>query len=97
MPVAAEPKSASVQPTRGGAHVGVMPLHLVGTTEEEAHLAPGLAEEITTLDEMVDRAVAYAQREGFAELGDRVVITGGVPLGVTGATNMLRVAVVGAK
>ena len=25
-----------------------MPLQLVGTTEEEAHLAPGLAEEITT-------------------------------------------------
>ncbi len=35
-------------PTRGGAHVGVMPLQLVGTTEEESHLAPGLAEEITT-------------------------------------------------
>jgi len=38
-----EPRSS-----RGGARVGVMPLHLVGTTEEEAHLAPGLAEEITT-------------------------------------------------
>jgi DNA-binding SARP family transcriptional activator/TolB-like protein len=35
-------------PTRGGAHVGVMPLQLVGTTEEDAHLAPGLTEEITT-------------------------------------------------
>ena len=34
--------------TRGGAHVGVMPLQLSGTTDEEAHLAPGLAEEITT-------------------------------------------------
>jgi DNA-binding SARP family transcriptional activator/TolB-like protein len=39
---------AAVRPTRGGAHVGVMPLQLVGTTEEDAHLAPGLAEEITT-------------------------------------------------
>jgi len=58
-PVAAPPAtpatSASVQearaatrPSRGGVHVGVMPLQLVGTTEEEAHLAPGLAEEITT-------------------------------------------------
>jgi DNA-binding SARP family transcriptional activator/TolB-like protein len=34
--------------TRGGTHVGVLPMQLVGTTEEEAHLAPGLAEEITT-------------------------------------------------
>ncbi len=33
--------------TRGGAKVGVLPLTLVGTTEEEAHLAIGLAEEIT--------------------------------------------------
>jgi pyruvate kinase len=56
-----------------------------------------VADEITTLDEMVDRAVAYAQREGFAELGDRVVITGGVPLGVAGTTNMLRVAMVGTR
>ncbi|MDE2517475.1 MAG: hypothetical protein KGL12_15720, partial [Rhodospirillales bacterium] len=41
---AAEPRPT----TRGGAHVGVMPLQLIGTTEEEAHLAPGLADEITT-------------------------------------------------
>jgi DNA-binding SARP family transcriptional activator/TolB-like protein len=33
---------------RGGAHVGVMPLRFPGATEEEAHLGPGLAEEITT-------------------------------------------------
>jgi DNA-binding SARP family transcriptional activator/TolB-like protein len=41
--IRSEPRTA-----RGGARVGVMPLQLVGTTEEEAHLAPGLAEEITT-------------------------------------------------
>ena len=33
---------------RGGAHVGVMPLLFSGATDEDAHLAPGLAEEITT-------------------------------------------------
>src|SRR5262245_7091481 len=43
-----EPRTQEIRPTRGGAHVGVMPLQLVGTTDEEAHLAPGLAEEITT-------------------------------------------------
>ena len=43
-----EPRVQEIHPARGGAHVGVMPLQLVGTTEEEAHLAPGLAEEITT-------------------------------------------------
>jgi DNA-binding SARP family transcriptional activator/TolB-like protein len=35
-------------PTRGGARVGVLPLQLVGTTEQEAHLSAGLADEITS-------------------------------------------------
>src|SRR5579863_622391 len=47
-PPVLEPRMQEIRPTRGGAHVGVMPLQLVGTTEEESHLAPGLAEEITT-------------------------------------------------
>ena len=33
---------------RGGARVGVMPLQVVGTTDAEAHLGTGLAEEITS-------------------------------------------------
>ena len=32
---------------RGGAHVGVMPFRLIGMPDEDAHLAPGLADEIT--------------------------------------------------
>ena len=46
-PAVAEPKGEP-RIARGGAHVGVLPLQLVGVTEEEAHLAPGLADEITT-------------------------------------------------
>jgi DNA-binding SARP family transcriptional activator/TolB-like protein len=42
-----EPKALAA-PARGGAHVGVLPLQLVGTSDDEAHLATGLAEEITT-------------------------------------------------
>lgn len=33
---------------RGGARVGVLPLHVIGTTDAEAHLGTGLAEEITS-------------------------------------------------
>jgi DNA-binding SARP family transcriptional activator len=40
-----EPRVVS---SRGGARVGVLPLSLVGTDETEAHLAVGLAEEITS-------------------------------------------------
>ena len=33
--------------------------------------------------------------DGFAEIGDRIVITAGVPFGTPGATNILRIARVG--
>src|SRR5579872_2960107 len=55
------------------------------------------ADEVHSLDEMVDHALDFAAAEGFAQTGERVVITGGVPLGVTGTTNMLRVAMLGTK
>ena len=47
-PLRTEPRS-EVRPTalRGGARVGVLPLQLIGTTEMEAHLSIGLADEIT--------------------------------------------------
>jgi pyruvate kinase len=47
-------------------------------------------------DDMVDRASRIAFKEGFAKPGQRVVIVAGVPLGTPGATNMLRIAYVGA-
>ena len=44
----AEPRAEPRPPAaRGGARVGVLPLQLIGTTEAEAHLATGLADEIT--------------------------------------------------
>jgi pyruvate kinase len=51
-------------------------------------------EDAQDLDDMVERASAFACMEGFAKSGDRIVITAGVPLGMPGATNMLRVAFV---
>ena len=47
-PLRTAPRS-EVRPTalRGGARVGVLPLQLIGTTEMEAHLSIGLADEIT--------------------------------------------------
>ena len=51
-------------------------------------------EDIRDFDDMVKRAAQIARQEGFAVAGERIVITAGVPLGTTGATNMLRVAFV---
>jgi DNA-binding SARP family transcriptional activator/TolB-like protein len=42
-----EPAHAPHTP-RGGARVGVLPLQVIGTTDAEAHLGTGLAEEITS-------------------------------------------------
>ena len=53
-----------------------------------------ITEDIRDFDDMVKRASQIARQEGFAQVGERIVITAGVPLGTTGATNMLRVAFV---
>jgi pyruvate kinase len=50
------------------------------------------APEISSFSEMVQRATRMAHRDGFAQPGDRVVITAGVPFGTPGATNILRIA-----
>jgi TolB-like protein len=48
-PVADVPPPRKREPlaSRGGAHIGVMPFRLVGIADEDAYLAPGLADEIT--------------------------------------------------
>ena len=53
-----------------------------------------LTDDIRDFDDMVKRASEIARQEGFAQAGERIVITAGVPLGTPGATNMLRVAFV---
>ncbi len=46
---------------RGGARVGVLPLQVIGTTDAEAHLGTGLAEEITSA---LARFAAQTRDEG---------------------------------
>jgi pyruvate kinase len=54
-----------------------------------------LTEDATGFTDMVSRACAIAQREGFAREGERIVVTAGHPFGTPGATNMMRIAYVG--
>ena len=51
-----------------------------------------MAKDVRSFTEMVQKAVHFAQSEGFAKIGDRVIITAGVPFGFSGTTNILRVA-----
>jgi len=48
--------------------------------------------EIHTMTETVTRATRIARTEGFAQAGDEIVVTAGVPFNQPGTTNALRVA-----
>ena len=56
---------------------------------------PVVTADISSFDEMIDKACRIAAESGFAAKGDRVVITAGVPFGTPGATNVLRIGWVG--
>jgi pyruvate kinase len=48
--------------------------------------------DIRTFTDMVEKACRVARAEEFADLGDHLVITAGVPFGQAGTTNILRIA-----
>lgn len=58
-------------------------------------VVPMLIDEVEDTDVLFDRAVDAAERTGLVHSGDLVVITAGVPLGISGTTNMMKVHVVG--
>lgn len=58
-------------------------------------VAPVRMEEQETTNALFDEAVQAAKEAGLVEKGDTVVLTAGVPLGISGNTNMIRVVEVG--
>lgn len=56
---------------------------------------PVLCEEQKTEDDLFHHAMSRAKECGFVKDGDLVVITAGVPLGIPGTTNLLKVQTVG--
>lgn len=52
---------------------------------------PGLCDDYKDAEEMFARAADMAVSVGLAEKGDKIVITSGVPIGVQGSTNLIRV------
>ncbi len=57
-------------------------------------VTPTLINEETNTDELFTHAVEAAKRLGMVEEGDKVVITAGVPLGMSGTTNLMKVETV---
>ncbi len=79
-------------------------LPILGCTDTEQtcrHLAlswgvtPILMSTVRTTDELIDLSIAAALREELIKDGDTVVVTAGVPVGVSGSTNILKVQTVG--
>ncbi|HET8631033.1 MAG TPA: pyruvate kinase [Thermomicrobiales bacterium] len=52
---------------------------------------PYLVPEFTSVEAMTDEARLAAMGSGLAKPGDRIVIVAGVPVGISGRTNLLRV------
>lgn len=58
-------------------------------------VTPILIPYAASTDELIDRAVGAAEAAGLVHSGDLVVLTAGVPVGVSGTTNMIKVHMVG--
>ena len=76
---------------------------IAATTSERAQrqlnlswgVIPIKSEEMSDSDSLFDHAVTRAMEEGLLKDGDLIVITAGLPLGVSGTTNMMKVHIVG--
>ena len=74
-----------------------------GTTDKKVQrqmnmswgVIPILIDEKNNTDELFEHVVSQAQKSNLLNNGDLVVITAGIPLGVSGTTNMLKVHLVG--
>ena len=54
-------------------------------------IKPLMIKEEPSADLLFEAAVNRAKEAGCVKSGDRIVLTAGVPLGVSGNTNMIRV------
>ena len=58
-------------------------------------VAPLHVDEFSTIDEMVSITIRAAHDKGLVQRGDRLVIIAGVPFGIDGQTNLIKIHTVG--
>ncbi|MBE6605492.1 MAG: pyruvate kinase [Ruminococcaceae bacterium] len=58
-------------------------------------VTPLVMEERESTDDLFDHAIARSIEQGLVSLGDLAVLTAGTPLGISGTTNMIKVAIIG--
>lgn len=56
---------------------------------------PTLGQRVTNTDEIIKAAIASSLDQGLIKNGDLVVLTAGLPVGVPGTTNLIKVHIVG--
>jgi pyruvate kinase len=92
--------STGLRVARERPNMPILALTPIAHTARKLCLAWGmhcvLTDDAQSVDEMVVRAGSIAHAEGFAKIGERILITAGVPVGTPGTTNMLRIATIGA-
>lgn len=88
--------STSLRAGRERPHVPILTVTASLETARRLAVAWGLhcvhTADARSFSEMVQKATRLAVSEGFAQKGDKLVITAGVPFGTPGATNILRIA-----
>lgn len=57
-------------------------------------IIPGIIKEQTNTDDLISHAIDYSLKNGYIKHGDLVVVTAGVPLGMSGTTNLIKVETV---
>jgi len=55
---------------------------------------PVLSSKSTSTDEVIDLSIHSALEKGYIKQGDLIVITAGIPVGVSGTTNLIKVHIV---
>ena len=58
-------------------------------------IVPIKIEEKDNTDELIEHVISVSQQKGLLVSGDLVVLTAGVPLGISGTTNLMKVHLVG--
>ncbi|MCJ7839746.1 pyruvate kinase [Lederbergia sp. NSJ-179] len=101
--------SAIVTPTESGHTARMISKYrpkapIIAVTHDEAIVRrlmlqwgvyPQMGQKVTTTDEMLEDAITESLNSGLVQHGDLIIITGGVPVGETGATNLMKVHVLG--
>ena len=52
---------------------------------------PILIEQAKSTDDMINKAIEHSKENDLVKIGEKVIITAGIPIGVPGTTNMIKV------